>query len=93
MDLKLAEKARERELQFREATSADTFPLARTAGAQKILFTPAVRSRVHKYTCVYFFSPLKIRRSWQAGLAVIVEDGHHRYRTRYHQLGVGVWLS
>ena len=27
-DLKLAEKARERELQVREATSVDTFPLA-----------------------------------------------------------------
>ncbi len=43
-DLKLAEKARERELQVREALSADTFPLARPAGAQKILFTPTVRS-------------------------------------------------
>ena len=41
-DLKLVEKARERELQVREATSADTFPFARPAGALKILFTPAV---------------------------------------------------
>jgi len=55
-DLKLAEKARERELQVREATSADTFPFARPAGAQKILFTPAVRSRVHKCTWAYFFT-------------------------------------
>jgi hypothetical protein len=30
--------------------------LARLAGAQKILFTPAVRSRVHEYTWAYFFS-------------------------------------
>jgi len=43
-DLKLAEKAREQELQVWEATSADTFPFARPAGAQKILFTTAVRS-------------------------------------------------
>ena len=30
-------------------------PLTRPAGAQKILFTPVVRSRVHEYTWVYFF--------------------------------------
>jgi len=54
-DLKLAEKARERDLQVREATSVDTFPFARPASAQKILFTPAVRSRVHKCTWAYFF--------------------------------------
>jgi hypothetical protein len=42
-------------LQVREATSADTFPLARLAGTQKILFTPAVWSQVHEYTWVYFF--------------------------------------
>jgi hypothetical protein len=62
-DLKLGEKARGRELRVWEATSHDTFPFARPAGAQKILFTPAVRSRVHKCTWAYFFSPLKIRRS------------------------------
>jgi len=39
-DLKLAEKARERELQVWEATSADTFPFVRPAGAQKILSLP-----------------------------------------------------
>jgi len=89
-DLKLTEKAREQELQVREATSADTFPFAQPAGAQKILFTPAVRSRVHICTWAYFFSPLKIRRSWQAGLAVIVEGGHHIYHTIYYQLGVDV---
>jgi len=43
-DLKLGEKARGRELRVWEATSHDTFPFARPAGAQKILFTPAVRS-------------------------------------------------
>ena len=37
-------------MQVREGTSADTFPLTRLAGAQKILFTPAVWSRVHEYT-------------------------------------------
>ena len=43
-DLKLAEKARERELQVWEVTSADTFPVARPASTQKILFTPTVWS-------------------------------------------------
>ncbi len=42
-------------MQVWEATSADTFPLARLAGAQKILFIPAVWSQVHEYTWVYFF--------------------------------------
>jgi hypothetical protein len=41
---KLGEKARGRELRVWEATSHDTLPFARPAGAQKILFTPAVRS-------------------------------------------------
>ena len=45
-----AEKARERELQVREVHVTDTFPLARPSGAQKILFTPVVQSRVRKYT-------------------------------------------
>ena len=54
-DLKLGEKARGRELHVWEATSHDTFPFARPAGAQKILFTPAVRSRDHKCTWAYFF--------------------------------------
>jgi len=55
-DLKLGEKARGWELHGWEATSHDTFPFARPAGAQRILFTPAVRSRVHKCTWAYFFS-------------------------------------
>jgi hypothetical protein len=54
--LKLGEKARGQELRVWEATSHDTFPFARPAGAQKILFTPAVRSRVHKCTWAYFFN-------------------------------------
>ena len=62
-DLKLAEKGKGKgvacsgsAVALREATSLDTFPFARPAGAQKILFTPEVRSRVHNSTWAYFFT-------------------------------------
>ena len=77
-DLKLAEKARERELQVREAMTADTFPLTRPAGAPKILVTPAVRSRVHEYTWawVYFFITTKRANflifMWWVGVLIYV---------------------
>ncbi len=56
-DLKLAEKAGERELQVREATSADTFPFARPAGAQKILFTPAPVTSPQMHMGIFLQSP------------------------------------
>ena len=60
-DLKLGEKVRGWELHVWEATSHDTFPFARPAGVQKILFTSAVRSRVHKCTWAYFFNLFKLK--------------------------------
>ena len=61
-DLKLAEKGKGKgvacsgsAVALREATSLDTLPFAQPAGAQKILYTPEVRSQVHNSTWAYFF--------------------------------------
>jgi len=71
-DLKLAEKGKGKgvacsgsAVALREATSLDTLPFARPAGAQKILFTPEVRSRVHNSTWAYFFKETGAKRFQQ----------------------------
>jgi hypothetical protein len=52
MRSKASRKGKGTRVSFEERTT-DTFPLARPAGSQNILFTPTVRSRVRKYTWAY----------------------------------------